>query len=123
MGASKRRKLSPPQKEDHSRKIGSLIGSGENCRRNSDFALPGERDTTRSESPSSHKCSLTKQTISCRHESPEGTSEISRWCKPPVRYTKLIHAPAGAVEIDYHSIAPAGAHRKLRANPVVCTTG
>src|SRR6267143_3444047 len=43
MGASKRQKRSPPPKQDYSRKIGSLIGSGENCRRNLDFVLPAER--------------------------------------------------------------------------------
>ena len=44
MGAWKRRKPSPPPKQDRSRKIGSLIGSGENYKRNSDFALHAERD-------------------------------------------------------------------------------
>ena len=30
---------------------------------------------------------------------PEGTSEISRWCKPPVGHEQLIQAPIGAAEM------------------------
>src|SRR5205823_9120148 len=55
---------------------------------------------------------------------PEGTLDISRWCKPPVRRERLIQAPGGAAEIArYHSVAPAGARRISWSEPVVCTTG
>src|SRR5205085_10861706 len=30
---------------------------------------------------------------------PEGTLDISRWCKPPIGREQLIQAPAGAAEI------------------------
>ena len=41
--ASRRRKLLLTPKRPQSRKTDTLIGSGKNCRRNSDFALPAEK--------------------------------------------------------------------------------
>src|SRR5438874_9317774 len=89
MGASKRRSPSPPHKQDQSRKIGSSIGSGENCRPNSDFTLHPERNSTIRTSPHNEE-----KRFRYRADA-GGVVEISRWCKPPVTDTKIPRALKG----------------------------
>jgi hypothetical protein len=72
-------------------------------------------------SPSNRRepCRISRVSAGKAATCPEGTLDISRWCKPPVHHATLIQAPAGAAEI-----ARLPFRRPCRGSShIVCVTG